>query len=202
MDILTFISELVGVVAWPIVVLILGLFYRTSIAGLLPSLSKIKAGPVEAEFDVEMRTTLAKSKEIVAHAVPEVKQGFSSEEQEVSSTLAKIYIDEQSPKNMILDGWRSIDGALWRIGKDAGVIVDPMDSIKGVYRSVLSKDILTSETKKLVIELYEIRNRIVEANIIPSLNAARDYILTVEQTVKLIDDQRKKGVEKIGDATF
>ncbi|RWX57329.1 hypothetical protein [Photobacterium chitinilyticum] len=201
MDILTFISELIRTVIWPVVILILGLSYRTKITELLPSLSKIKAGPVEAEFDLEVRKLLGDSKEIIARGPIGETEELSSEEQESDISLAKIYTGGEDPTTMVFEGWKSIDGALWRLGKDAGVIVDPMDSMNSVFRTVISTELLTLETKRLVIELYEMRNRVVQANIKPSLNAARDYILAVEQSVRLIEKQRES-VKKVGNVKY
>ncbi|MBF4497732.1 hypothetical protein [Vibrio vulnificus] len=201
MDILTFISKLIGTIAWPVVILILGLSYRAKITELLPYLSKIKAGPVEAEFDLEARKLLVDSKGIIARGVIGETEELFSEEQESDISLAKIYTGEQDSTTMVFEGWKNIDGALWRFGKDAGLIVDPMDSIDSVYRSVISTDFLMPETKKLVIELYEMRNRVVQANIKPSLNAARDYILAVEQAVRLIEKQRES-VKKLGNVKY
>jgi hypothetical protein len=190
MDLLTFISKIIDAIAWPIVVLILGLAFREKISDLLPFLRKIKAGPVEAEFSVEARKILEDSKEIIAKS-----SVTSSKAQETDIALAKIYTAKHDPTNMILEGWRSVDGALFRIGKDAGILVDPMDSSNKVYLGVISTDLLEPETKKLVVEIYEMRNRVAHAKIKPSIDSAKDYILAVEQVVKLIEKQRES-VEK------
>lgn len=196
MDLLTFISKIIDSIAWPIVVLILGLVLRERISSLLPFLRKIKAGPVEAEFDAEVRKVLEGSKEIIAKS-----PATSSKTQEADVALAKIYTAKHDPTNMVLEGWRNVDGALFRFGKDAGVIVDPMDSSSKVYMGVISTDLLEFETKKLVVELYEMRNRVAHAKIKPSMESAKDYILAVEQVVKLIEKQRES-VEKIGTAKY
>ena len=196
MDLLTFISKIIDSIAWPIVVLILGLVLRERISNLLPFLRKIKAGPVEAEFDAEVRKVIEGSKEIIAKS-----STTSSKTQEPDVALAKIYTAKHDPTNMILEGWRNVDGALFRIGKDAGILVDPMDSSNKVYLGVISTDLLEFETKKLVVELYEMRNRVVHAKIKPSMESAKDYILAVEQVVNLIEKQREN-VEKIGTAKY
>ncbi|MBB1467197.1 hypothetical protein H5232_01785 [Pseudoalteromonas sp. SG41-5] len=200
MDLLTFISKVIDAIAWPTVILILGIVFRRSVSDLFPFLRKIKAGPVEAEFGAEARKLLEESKEIIAGSG--AKEGkISSEEQEADVALAKIYIAKHDPTKMILEGWRNVDGALFRFGKDAGIIVDPMDSTNNVYTRVITTDLLEPETKKLVIEIYEMRNRVAQANLKPSLSAAKDYILAVEQIVKLIEKQRES-VEKVGNAIW
>ncbi len=46
-------------ISWPLVTLILGLAFRKQIAELFPYLKKLKAGPVEAEFEMEAKQVLA-----------------------------------------------------------------------------------------------------------------------------------------------
>jgi len=76
-----------------------------------------------------------------------------------------------------------------------------MDSSNNVYTRVISTDLLHRDTKELVIEIYEMRNRVVQANIKPSVNAAKDYLLAVEQVVKLIEKQRES-VEKVANVSW
>lgn len=192
MDQLTFISKIINATAWPIVVLILGLVLRDKISDLLPFLRKIKAGPVEAEFSVDARKLLESSKEIIANS-----SVTSSKPQKTDVALAKIYTAKHDPTNMILEGWNNVDGALFRIGRDAGILVDPMDSSNKIYLGVISTDLLEPETKKLVVEIYEMRNRVAHAKVKPSMDSAKDYILAVEQVVKLIEIQRES-IEKPG----
>ncbi|WP_146029971.1 hypothetical protein [Vibrio vulnificus] len=59
MDKLTFISKMIDSISWPLVTLILGLAFRKQIAELFPYLKKLKAGPVEAEFEMEAKQVLA-----------------------------------------------------------------------------------------------------------------------------------------------
>ena len=201
MDILTFIAEMTNAIAWPVAILILGLAFRKQVAGLLPFMNKIKAGPLEAEFDLEAKSILLDSKEIAAKISNEKSPKISLESERSDVELAKIFTSDKNPKEMVLDGWRNIDGALWRIGKDAGIIVDPMQNTDRVYLTVISTNALSNDTKKLVVELYELRNRVAHANISLSLDAARDYLLAIEQAVKLIEKERET-VEKIGNAKY
>lgn len=51
MDWLTFISKLVDSLAWPVAGVLLGLIFRKKLLDLIPLLRKVKAGPLEAEFE-------------------------------------------------------------------------------------------------------------------------------------------------------
>jgi hypothetical protein len=198
MDSLTFLTKIVDSLAWPAVAVIIAFILRKKLNEIIPSLKKFKAGPIEAEFNAEARSILDKSKALLAK-MPEPSIESDSKKDEIK--LSKIYSDQQDPVKMVLEGWSSVDGALFRIGRDAGVIDDVMDSINSVYRTVISSDLLNQTTKELVIEIYEMRNRVAHAAIIPSLKAARDYLLAVEQVVNLIEEERRT-VQKIGNAKY
>ncbi|EOV0147150.1 hypothetical protein M2G70_23685 [Vibrio vulnificus] len=197
MDVYTFISKVFEAIAWPLVILVLGLVFRKSLTELLPSMRKLKAGPVEAEFDLEASRLLDASKDVVAHETSSSQSDLEATE----TALAQIYSARKDPVKMVIEGWANVDGALFRFGKDAGILIDPMDSSNNVYTRVISTDLLHRDTKKLVIEIYEMRNRVVQANIKPSVNAAKDYLLAVEQVVKLIEKQRES-VEKVANVSW
>jgi hypothetical protein len=55
MDGLTFVAEMIKALAWPMAASIAVLVLRREIKGLLPLIKKLKAGPIEAEFDREVR---------------------------------------------------------------------------------------------------------------------------------------------------
>ena len=55
MDWLTFVSGLIDSLAWPLVALILDLVFRKKLLELITTLKKLKAGPVEAEFEMETK---------------------------------------------------------------------------------------------------------------------------------------------------
>ncbi|ASZ51820.1 hypothetical protein [Vibrio parahaemolyticus] len=197
MDVYTFISKLFEAIAWPLVILVLGLVFRKSLIELLPSMRKLKAGPVEAEFDLEASRLLDASKDVVAHETSSSQSDLEATE----TALAQIYSARKDPVKMVTEGWANVDGALFRFGKDAGILIDPMDSSNNIYTRVISTDLLHRDTKELVIEIYEMRNRVVQANIKPSVNAAKDYLLAVEQVVKLIEKQRES-VEKVANVSW
>lgn len=59
-----FISQLIGALAWPSAIVILGVLFRREIRSLLSApLQKIKAGPVEFLFEKELEETKRESKE-------------------------------------------------------------------------------------------------------------------------------------------
>lgn len=197
MDYLTFISKLIDSLSWPIVTLVLGFALRDKLGDLLPFLKKVKAGPVEAEFSIEARKIYDKSQDLLA----EKQIDSESYARDTKIALAKIHSARKEPVKMVLEAWRNVDGALFRFGKDTGILIDPMDSFRNVYERVISTDLLQPQTKELVMEIYEMKNRVSIANVKPSLDSAKDYLIAVEQVVNLVEEERK-AVEKVGNATW
>ncbi|WP_417698643.1 hypothetical protein [Psychromonas sp.] len=197
MDYLAFISKLIDSLSWPIVTLVLGLALRGKLGDLLPSLKKVKAGPVEAEFSIDARRIYDKSQNLLAEKQIDSK----GDARDTKIALAKIHSARRDPVKMVLEAWNSVDGALFRLGKDAGILIDPMDSSRNVYERVISSNLLNPQTKELVIEVYEMKNRVSIANIKPSLDSAKDYLIAVEQVINLLEEERKT-VEKVGNVTW
>lgn len=76
MDILTFIAKIAEALAWPLATVILVALLRGEIRSLVPLIRKVKAGPVEAEFErgtEELKERLPeqpRATEALAHTSP------------------------------------------------------------------------------------------------------------------------------------
>ena len=196
MDALTFITKIAEALAWPLVTLILGLVFRRKLLDLIPLIKKIKAGPLEAEFEREAKQVLSAAKEIAAQAtLPAPAGGPASKEGESPSdgdVVTKLLEARHDPSGVILAGWGSVDGELFRLGVQMGVLVeDPLTSTTKVYEAVMASDVLPAETKRLVRELRELRNKVAHVQVVPTSDAAQDYIAAVDRVVELIRNYRK-----------
>lgn len=191
MDWLTFISKAIDSLAWPIVILILGVVFRRQLSDLLPYLRKLKAGPVEAEFEMETRQALVNSEKLSSQFMKgsALKIEQPAEEKEA---LAKLIGARNDPAGMIIEAWTGVDGALFRLGKQTGLIVDPLENISSVYRSIVSSDLLSDEAKRLVMELYELRNRVAHAKVNPTVVAAQDYVLAADKVIHMLEVKTQK----------
>ncbi|WP_281212777.1 hypothetical protein [Shewanella insulae] len=191
MDWLTFISKVIDSLAWPIVILFLGVVFRRQFSNLLPYLRKLKAGPVEAEFEMEARQALANSEKLSFQTMKgsALKIEKPTEEKEA---LAKLIGARNDPAGMIIEAWTGVDGALFRLGKQTGLIVDPLENTRSVYRSIVSSDLLSDEAKRLVMELYELRNRVAHAKVKPTVVAAQDYVLAADKVIDMLEVKTQK----------
>ena len=92
---------------------------------------------------------------------------------------------------MILTGWATVDRELFRLGHQMGDIVDPLTSNTKVYETVMRSKVLPEETRRLIGELRELRNKVAHAKVIPTSDAAQDYILAVDRVIQLVHTYRK-----------
>jgi hypothetical protein len=190
MDTLTFISKLVDALAWPVAGIVLGLIFRKKLLDLIPNLRKVKAGPIEAEFELATKQVLAgtvdlASKGIETHAKP------STNMPNAEDAAAKLVAARTEPTASIIEGWTTLDGELHKLGRQIGVVGDPLQSHQKVYQKIIGEQLLPAETAHLVRELRQLRNQVAHALVIPTPDSAQDYLIAVNRVVELIRNYRK-----------
>lgn len=190
MDWLTFISKLVESLAWPVAGVVLGLIFRKKLIELIPLLRRVKAGPLEAEFEIATKQVLASTTELVTKEnvpdIPNVENNPSPDK-----TAAKILIARSEPTATIIEGWSALDGELHKLGRQIGIVVDPLQSELKIYREIMDSDVLPSGTRQLVQDLRQLRNQVAHAKVIPTPDSAQDYLLSVQHVIELIRNYRK-----------
>lgn len=192
MDWLTFLSKVIEALAWPLVALVLGLVFRKKLGDLLPAIRRLKAGPLEAEFELAAKQIRASATE--ASSQTETATSGDSEvkrEDGANAVVARLLNARNDPSGMILEAWAKVDGELFRLGHQMGDIVDPLTSTAKVYESVMSSKVLPEETTRLILQLRDLRNKVAHVKVVPTPDAAQDYVLAVDRVVKLIHNWRK-----------
>lgn len=64
MDTLTFVASVVGSLAGPLAVVLLALVFHTQVKALSDRLKRVKAGPLEVEWQVDAKPSVAKSRNL------------------------------------------------------------------------------------------------------------------------------------------
>ena len=192
MDWLTFISTMTGGLAWPLVALVLGLVLRKKVLDLIPGIRKLKAGPIEAEFELATKQVLSNAAVASTQAESSAQAKPSQRHEEAENKIvARLLSARNDPAGMILDGWANVDGELFRLGHQMGLLVDSLTNTTKVYEAVMASDVLPAETRRLVRELRDLRNKVAHAAVKPTPEASQDYILAGERVVELIHNYRK-----------
>jgi len=170
-DAFTFVAALVRFLAWPLAAVVLAFVLRGEIRQLIPNLRKIKAGPLEAEFERDIRK-LSESAE--AHAELSLPPDRATPERQVLLQLVQI-----NPRSAILEAWRGIEEAKtlaksYRWASTCSSLPGPLpDDI----RRITTESLFTGDEWELYVELRALRNKAAHAqDFSPTAEAALKYI--------------------------
>jgi hypothetical protein len=103
MDIRSFIASIVESLAWPVASLALVLIFKGEILAAIPFLKRLKAGPLEAEFDRDLKQLKASS----------AAQTHAGKERsvDVASHNFLFQLAELHPRSAILEAWVRLEAA-------------------------------------------------------------------------------------------
>ena len=171
MDPFTFVAKLVEVLAWPLSSIALIALLRREIRRLIPLLKRVKAGPLEAEFEREI-------KELRTEAdvqFSEITQGLQApSEVDVLFKLAPI-----SPRSAVLEAWQQIEAAVLRVPArhSFNLSAAQSNSPATIARLLSGHGLISAEEFALFHQLRALRNQVANARQFnPTVHAALDYI--------------------------
>ena len=176
MDWLTFTSRALESLAWPIASVVLVVLLRKEINGLMPFLKRLKAGPLEAEFERELKELRAISSG--SSAVP-----ASSAKSESSGDLL-IRLAHQHPRSAILEAWARVEATARAALVRRSLIPagSPYLPAAKLVEPFSEQGLLHQGQVTLFHELRRLRNEVTHNPAMePSLEATRSYIELSEQ---------------------
>lgn len=186
MDWLTFVSKLIETLAWPAVVLVVVALLRKEVRALLAILKKVKAGPVEAEFEREINEL----KSVADAELPVVEQPApATSNQNELEQLAQI-----NPRAAIIESWRRLELEARKALSRLGISMNWRDAASPLAhaRNLAKSTLLSQEELVLFNDLRNLRNMSVHAEkFSPTLESALSYIevaFRVQQTLRLKSD--------------
>ena len=167
MDTLTFIAKLIESLAWPVGAIILIVLLRREIGSLIPFIKKLKAGPVEAEFDrtvKELRTGAERELQIRPAELP------------TSSQRKLLQLAQVNRRSAIIEAWQQVELAAERVVSSRGMHFSP-SLIGAQIRAFMKTNELSEEEKVLYYELRDLRNKTAhDPDFNPSEEAVINYI--------------------------
>ncbi len=151
MDGLTFTSELVKALAWPVATVTIVVFLRRPMGRLLVLLKRVKYGDVEAEFGDGVKEATKEAEEVLA-IVEDTKT-----EPTISDRLAGLLA--LSPNAAVLDAWREVEKTARAMIRRKGVNPPPPSAKPLLIRDFLAKNhMLAPEEQKIFDRLRQLRN--------------------------------------------
>lgn len=169
MDLLTFVAKLVEVLAWPVATVVLVVLLRQEIAALAPFIRKLKAGPLEAEFEREVRE--------LRSAVETTKS--VSTIQPLSWQVSAEQLAQVNPRSAILEAWRETELSAIREVRERqpGLTDQQVRSTREVIRLLGEAGIATAEEVTLLNQMRFLRNQAGHVESFqPTYEAAMNYI--------------------------
>lgn len=157
MDWLTFASNALESLAWPIAAVALVALLRSEIAKLAPHLKKLKAGPVEAEFEREIK---------------ELKASTSGQERpddaKQSDPASKSFLYQLAalhPRSAILETWVRVEAAARTVlaAKLAGASMSTYVPAARLAEALVPHGVLNQAQLTLFHELRRLRNEVAHA---------------------------------------
>lgn len=161
MDILTFIANVIGSLAWPITMLTAVILLRKPIGKLLPLLRRAKYKDLDLEFGQKLeeleqkanRASLPKSIE------PPVWAGENPDDWTFGDYIERLA--PISPRVAISEAWRHVELALKEAAKKLG-IAESRDTLQ-VAKAMQESGMLSRDAVSLLADLRGLRNRAVHA---------------------------------------
>lgn len=177
MDTLTFITKISEALAWPIASVMLVVLLRKEIRTLAPLIRRLKAGPVEAEFERGAEDFRMKLPE-----QPKVKEALESAS---SISIASAQSLGASPRGEVLDAWLQLEAAaneaiarnITKIHGPGAMTTRP--SARGLSQVLKANGLLHEGQIELFNELLKLRNEVVHTlEFSPTQEALARYIDT------------------------
>ncbi len=147
--------SLVQALAWPVVILVLVLMFRSQVKGWLSApMQRFKAGPVEVEFALK----LAESETVI----PPVPVHRARREREMREALKQLA--EVEPGSAVLAAHERIYQRLREmVGPDANVSGPLPGTALAVARVAAARGLITQETVEAIEELTGLRNLVAHS---------------------------------------
>ena len=182
---LTFISSLVASLVWPIVVIVVLVLFRKSLADLIVRLRSYKGMGQEVEFGER----LAMAEESARLAVKNVSESVEGEARELPEQLGAeprllIHEAEKKPSYVIIRAWEDLELGLTDL---AGVVFPGRPMREGIAR--LLADLETKDTGlaasfyDAVREFRDLRDRVAHGDHNPTPGEAIAYVQSINRLI-------------------
>lgn len=171
MDYLTLISNSIEALAWPIASIVLVALLRDELKKLAPQLKKVKAGPLEAEFDREVQ-------EVKANITPTQSEKTPGAP-DVASKAFLLELANMHPRSGIFEAWVRVEAAARTAlaSKEKPSEFKTYVSATRLAEPLVEKELLVQSDVTLYHELRRLRNEVAhQPNLEPSSASVRNYI--------------------------
>lgn len=173
MDWLTFASKVIESISWPIAAVALVLLLREEIAKLAPFLKKFKAGPLEAEFERDVKELRE-----IKDSTPQLTKPADAQAVDTASKNFLFQLAELHPRSAILESWVRLEAAARAVltHKNIAASKSYIPAAR-LAEPLAQREVLNQGQVTLFHELRRLRNEVAHAQgFEPTQESARAYI--------------------------
>jgi hypothetical protein len=172
-----FIASIVHSLAWPAAVIVLALLFRRQLSRLLARpINRLRAGPLEFEFDRLLATVEA-----------EVEPGTRPPAGD-SVALELADVAKQAPLAAIMDSFARVEAALRELLVKAGVDVSRL-TVVAMTREALARKLISPETTSAIEGIAVLRNLATHGRAgAVSTDRAAEYLALVDALLYSLRD--------------
>lgn len=183
MDWLQFSSSVIGSLAWPIAVIVLGVMFREQFKALLAKVKHAKGVGIELDFAEDVKRIVAEGEQVKqeALAVPAPPEGMGLPVPNAEEQREELYaLLRERPAALILDSWRDVEKAahdvISELGLQEGTRFRRSPAASKWATLLQTHGALSHEEAALLADLRTLRNKVAHAvDWEPVVTDALDY---------------------------
>jgi len=186
MDDLTFYSNIIDSLAWPLFTFLIFLFLRQPITDLIPLIEKLRY----KNWEIGFREKLDNVSLGIAKEIPD---SITSGPATGANQVALSAIAEYSPKLAVMKAWSSIEAQAIESAKDtAGITISPSARPLQAIRSLQKDPSIDKKIVNFVKDLQALRNTAAHApDFALSTESALNYASTSQAVVDYLSQKTK-----------
>ena len=164
MDFLSFLSNIIGSLAWPVILLVCFLLIRKPLVDLVPLIRILKYKEFEIEFGRKLEELEAQADRADLPSIPPAAEGLKELTPEAGYWETIERLSDVSPRAAIAEAWRRVEWALEDYFIKLGIERPPSyQGMVRVLRGLGERSKLPLAAMSLFQELRVLRNRAVHA---------------------------------------
>ena len=124
MDVFTFLSSVVGSIAWPAAIVILAIFLRKPLGGLLPHLRRIRYRDVEFDFSNELQKLEGTARRAGLRLLEDLQARYTRPRTAEDTIADAIRLAEDFPEPAVGVAWLAVEHELMQAVMRLGISAD------------------------------------------------------------------------------
>lgn len=191
-DLLTFISNIVSSIIWPLTIGVLLYLFKEPIEELLPLIKNLKYKGFEVKFAQQMSNINEKADNA---NLPDIDETYyiNSINRESIKWLSELKdINLYSTRTAIIESWVRVEKLIRKLGK-AHLIDSSNKNTAYILKELFNKDIISNEIFDICNQLRKIRNKAVHTtNFNVNSESSKEYINLSFRVIAALKDKLKE----------